>query len=97
MDTYFQLNPMEKRDAIKLEALHLDGEAIYWWFHGMKTLVHDQVVTYEEFTRKLTEIFDQRNPDISFRDLAHIRQVGNLEACISELQKVVVMVSDISK
>ena len=52
MDTYFQLNPMEERDAIKLEAIHLDGESIEWWFHGMKTLGHDQVITYEEFTRK---------------------------------------------
>ena len=30
MDTYFQLNPMEERDAIKLEALNIDGEAIEW-------------------------------------------------------------------
>ena len=83
MDTYFQLNPMAERDAIKLAALHLDGEAIDWWFHGMKTLGHDQVITYEEFTRKLIERFDRRDPDISFRDLAHIRQVGTPEAYIS--------------
>ena len=67
------------------------------WFHGMKTLGHDQVVTYKEFTRKLTERFDRRDPDISFRDLAHIRQVGTPEAYISELQKVAVMVTDISE
>ena len=41
MDTHFQLNPMAERDAIKLEALHIVGEAINWWFHGMKTLFHD--------------------------------------------------------
>ena len=80
MDTYFQPNPVAERDAIKLESLHIYGEDIYWWFHVIKTLGHDQVVTYEEFTRKLTEIFDRRDPDISFRDLAHIRQVGTLEA-----------------
>ena len=83
MDTYFQLNPMEKRDAIKLEALHLDVEAIYWWFHGMQTLVHDQVVTYEEFTWRLTKSFDWRDHKISFQDLEHIRQVGTPEAYIS--------------
>ena len=54
MDKHFQLNPKAERDAIKLESLHIDGEAIEWWFHGMKTLGHDQVVTYEQFTRKLT-------------------------------------------
>ena len=63
----------------------------------MKTLGHDQVVTYEEFTRKLTEIFDWRDHDIYFRDLAHIRQVGTLEAYISEFQKVPVMVTNISE
>ena len=61
----------------------------------MKTLGHDKVVTYEEFTRKLIERFDQRDPDISFRDLANIRQVGTLEAYILEFQKVAVMVTNI--
>ena len=42
---------MAKRDAIKLEALHLDGEDNDWWFHGMKTLGDDQVVTYENSPR----------------------------------------------
>ena len=41
MDTYFQLNPMEEKDSIKLDALHIDGEAIEWWFHGMKKLGND--------------------------------------------------------
>ena len=35
---------MAERDAIKLAALHLDGDTIDWWFHGMKELFHDQVV-----------------------------------------------------
>ena len=83
-DTYFQLNPMVERDAINFAALHIDGEAIDWWFHGMKILGHGQVVTYGEFIRKLTERFDRRDPDIYFWDLAHIRQVGTPEAYISE-------------
>ena len=41
MDTYLKLDPMEERDSIKLEALHLDGDSIDWWFHGMNTLGHD--------------------------------------------------------
>ena len=97
MDTKFQLNPIVERDAIKFASLHLDVKAIAWWFHGMKALGHYQVVTYEEFTRKLIERFDWRDLDISFRDLAHIRQVGTLEAYISEFQKVAVMVTDISE
>ena len=79
---------MEKKDAIKLEALHIDGEANYWWFHGIKTLGHDQEVTYEEFTQILVERFDWRDPDISLYELAHIRQVGTPEYYIFEFQKV---------
>ena len=30
LDTYFQLNPMTKVDAIKLSTLHLDGESHEW-------------------------------------------------------------------
>ena len=63
----------------------------------MKTLGHDQVVTYEEITRKLTERFDQRYHDISFRYLVEIIQVGTLEAYILEFQKVDVMVTNISE
>ena len=57
---------MVERDAIKFESIHLDEDSIDWWFHCMKTLGHDQVVTYKEFTIKLLEIFDRRDPDISF-------------------------------
>ena len=61
---------MEERDSIKLVALHIDGESNDWWFHGMKTLGHDQVVTYEEFTQRLEERFDWRDTGIYFRELA---------------------------
>ena len=41
---------MEERDAIMLESLHIDGEANDWWFLGMNTSGHDELVTYEEFS-----------------------------------------------
>ena len=62
----------------------------------MNTLGHDQVVTYEEFTQILAERFDRKDHDISFHELAHIRQVGTPKSYISEFQKVAVMVTDIS-
>jgi hypothetical protein len=31
MDTYLQLNPMTKVEAINISTLHLDGEAHEWW------------------------------------------------------------------
>ena len=97
LDTYFQLNPMAEKNSIKLEALHIDEEANYWWFHGMKSLGHDQVVTYEEFTRRLAEMFDQRYPDISFHELSHIKQLGTPQSYILEIQKVALMVTDVSE
>ena len=41
MDTYFQMNPMEERDAIKFASLHIDGESIDWWFHALEILFYD--------------------------------------------------------
>ena len=46
LDVYFQLNPMMEEDALKMAILHLEGDANEWWFHGLKTLGHDQVKTY---------------------------------------------------
>ena len=43
LDVYFQLNPMVEEDALKMAILHLEGDANEWWFHGLKTLGHDQV------------------------------------------------------
>jgi len=40
MDTYFQLNQMMEQEAIKMAALHLEGESHEWWFHGLTTLGH---------------------------------------------------------
>ena len=45
LDSYFQLNPMAEREAMNIATLHLDGEENDSWFHGMKTLGHDQVTT----------------------------------------------------
>ena len=50
MDIYFELNPMDERDAIKMETIHLDGEVYDLWFYGMNNLDYYQVVIYEEFT-----------------------------------------------
>ena len=35
LDTYFQLNPMDERDAIEMATLHIDGETDDWCLHGM--------------------------------------------------------------
>ena len=97
LDTYFQLSPMAETDAIKLATLHLEGEAHDWWYHGMTTLGHAHVITYAEFTGRLVHRFDRKDPEISFRELAQLKQTGTAEAYISEFQRTSVMVTDISE
>ena len=43
------------------------------------------------------ESFDKRDPEIHFRELAQAKQSSNAEAFISEFQRVVVMVTDVSE
>ena len=44
-------------EAINIVALHLEGEAHDWWFHGLSTLGHANGTTYSNFTRMLVEKF----------------------------------------
>lgn len=60
MDTYFQRNQMTELETIKMATLHMEGEAHNWWFHGLATLGHVNVTSYEDFTRRVVEHFDQR-------------------------------------
>ena len=54
---------MIETDAIKLATLHLDGEAHEWWYHGLVTLGHNTIHSYGEFTQKLIERFDRKDPE----------------------------------
>ena len=49
LDTYFQLNRVSEMEAIKIEALNLEGEAHEWWFHGLYTLWNSSVTAYVKF------------------------------------------------
>ena len=47
---------MAELEAIKVAALHLEGEAQDWWFHGMVTLGHSRVTAYAEFMQRLGSV-----------------------------------------
>ena len=83
IDTYFQLNPMHVKEAIKYAALHLDGQAHEWWHHGMVTLGHNQITSYE-FIETLIEKFDTRDPKLQLKELEKLKQWGSVETYISE-------------
>ena len=82
-DTYFQLNPMPE-EAIKFAALHLEGIAHEWWHHDTITLGHDQINTYEEFTERLIDRFDGKDPELNFKNLAQLRQTESVDQYIAE-------------
>ena len=63
----------------------------------MITLRHIHNNSYTEFIERLVERFDRKDLEFPFRDFAHLRHTGSLEAYISEFQRLAVMVIDISK
>jgi hypothetical protein len=97
LDTYYKLNQMTEAEAIRFATLDLEGEAHEWWYHGLVTLGYNHITSYKEFTERLMDRFDRRDPEIHFRDLAQLRQTGTAEAFISEFQRVAVAVTDISE
>ena len=71
--------------------LHLEGESNDWWLHGIKTFGHDNISSYEEFSKSLVERFDRKYPEIPFKELAQLKQIGTLEAYMLEFQKILVI------
>ena len=82
-------------EAIKIAALHLEGEAHDWWFHGLSRLGHANVTAYLEFNRRLVERFDRRDPRAPFMKLAKLKQSGNPETYICEFLKHSIMVPNL--
>ena len=58
---------------------------------------HNTIHSYGEFTHKLMERFDRKDPEIHFRELAQLKQTGSTEAFISEFQRIAVTVTDVSE
>lgn len=63
-DTFLEIRPMSEVEAIKYVMLHLEGDSHDWWYHGMVTLQHNQVTSYQDFVDKLLERFDQKDPEV---------------------------------
>jgi hypothetical protein len=97
LDTYLQLNPMREMDAIKFATMYLEGKAHDWWYHGLTTLGHNQIVAYTEFTQRLIDRFDQGDLELHFRELTQLRQTRSPEVYIEEFQRLAVMLQDVSQ
>jgi hypothetical protein len=70
---------MTESEDTNFTTFHLDGEAHEWWYHGLVTLGHSHITLYLEFTKRLMERFDRRDPELHFRDLTQLRQTGSVE------------------
>lgn len=88
LDNYLSLRPMSEEDAIKFTTLHLDEAAHEWWYHGLVTLGHSSIVTYNEFTNKLIERFDTKDPEVKFCELAQLKQQGSLDTYIVDFSEI---------
>ena len=71
---------MVEEDALKMAILHLKGEASDRSFHGIITLVHDHILSYDGFCNTLMEIFQRKDPKLPFKELAQLKQVGTPKA-----------------
>jgi hypothetical protein len=87
---------MTETKAISFATLHLEGEAHEWWYHGLVTLGQSRITSYREFTNRLMDKFDRKDPEIHFRVLSQLRQTDTIEAFIIEFQRVAMEVIDIS-
>jgi hypothetical protein len=88
---------MTEIEAIIFITLHLEGEAHEWWHYGLVTMGHSHITSYLEFTKRIMDKFDRRDPMIHFRDLSQLRQTSTPEAFITKFQRVVMAVTDISE
>ena len=75
LSVYFQLNPMVEEDALKMAILHLEGESSDWCVHGIITLGNYHILSYEVFSHALMEIFERKDPEIPFKELAQFVRI----------------------
>jgi hypothetical protein len=73
LNTYYKLNQKTKTEAISFTTLHLEGEEHKWWHHGLVMLGHSHITSYREFTERIMDRFERRDPEIHFMDLAQLR------------------------
>jgi len=64
---------MTEEEAIKLATLDLYGEAHEWWYHGLATLGHNNIISYTNLTQILIQYFGRKDLEVHFRDLIKLK------------------------
>ena len=75
--------------------LHLEGDYSDRWFHGLKFLGHDHILSYEGLSNPLMDRFERKDPKHPFKELAQLKQVGTHEAYMLEFEKLSEIISDV--
>ena len=78
---------MVEEDALKMAILHIEWEANDWWFHGIRTLRHYHIFSYDGFSSALMDIFERIDLELPFKELAQLEQIGTPEAYMLEFEK----------
>ena len=64
---------MVEEDALKMAILHIEGEANDWWFHGLRNLGRDHILSYEGLSNALMEKFERKDPKLPIKELAQLK------------------------
>lgn len=64
---------MMEEEAIDFASLHLEGDALEWWHHGIANQDYANIITFKEFTRRLVRRFDRKKKNDYFQELNSLR------------------------
>ena len=64
-------------------------------YHVLVTLGHNTITSYPDFTQRLIERFDRKDPKVHFREPTQLKQTGSADAFISEFQRIAVHDEDV--
>ena len=60
---------MTEEDALQFAIVHLEGAVHDWGTHGRISLGHKDIKSYEEFSQKLMNRFDDKDSEWYFQEL----------------------------
>ena len=80
---------MTEEDALQFVIVHLERATHDWWTHGRISLGHKDIKSYEEFSQKLMNRFDDKDIEWYFQELTQLRQNWNSRRLCSQISRVI--------
>ena len=77
-----------EEDALQFSIVHLEGATHDWWTHGHISLGHKDVKSYEKFSQKLMNRFDDKEIEWYFQELTQLKQIGTVEDYARKFQEL---------